>query len=246
MTLTKSEQTFWDHIFVLRKYLIISFLSVVAGAIVTHIYHQLIIEFIFQPLGGVDAVFLSPLDPFIFIWKIDLFGGLIMALPIVIICIFLFVAPAFNTKQVWGYFIVLFLLSLFLITGAIAYTFFLLIPLSLGFLLSIQIPGIENAFTAQNYLNFVITQLAMSVTVSFIPLVTIFATLIHLLNPYKIGGKRGLIYVGLTIALAFLTPTTDLYTLLILLVPTLGILEISIVIAKIIYSFQNRKKQAYE
>jgi sec-independent protein translocase protein TatC len=237
----KSEQTLWDHIFILRRYVAISLLSIVFGAGATHYFHKDIIEMIFRPLGGVDAVFLSPLDPFIFIYKIDLFGGLILALPVIIICTFLFVAPAFNSKRIWVYFFAFFTLSLLLVAGAIAYTFLLLIPLSLGFLLSIQIPGIENSFTAQNYLNFVITQLAMSVSIAFIPLAILFATLIHVLNPYNIGGKRGIVYVGMTIILAFLSPTTDLYTLLILLVPAVGIFEVSIIIAKIIYSFQQKK-----
>lgn len=236
----RSEHTFWEHVFILRRYLFISFLSVIAGAGVVHYFHQQVIEFLFRPLGGVQAIFLSPIDPFIFIFKIDFFGGLILALPVIIFCAFLFAAPALNTKKM-SVLALFFVLALLLIAGAIFYTFVLLLPLSLSFLLSISVPGIENSFTAQNYLNFMLVQLYMSIGVSFIPLITIVATLIHILNPYQVGGKRGMLYLAITILLAFLTPTTDLYTLLILLVPALGLFEISILVAKVIYSMQHRQ-----
>lgn len=237
----RSEYTFWEHFFILRRYVVISLLAVAGGASLVHYYHATIIEFLFRPLGGVQAVFLSPLDPFLFIFKIDLFGGLILALPVIILCGFLFLAPAMNLRSI-AMFSVMFLLSLLSVAGAIAYTIFILVPLSLGFLLSIQIPGIENAFTAQNYLDFLLVQLYMSIGISFIPLVIIFATLMHMLNPYRIGGRRGILYIGITAVLAFLTPTTDLYTLLILLIPALAIFEISILAAKIIHSLRANKQ----
>lgn len=236
----RSNQTFWDHVLILRRYVLISFLGLVAGASLVHHHHARIIEFLFRPLGDVEAVFLSPLDPFIFIFKVDLFGGLLLALPVMIICAFVFVAPALDIDRI-GVLVLFSVVSFALILGAISYTFLLLVPLSLGFLLSIEVPGIANQFTAQSYLNFVLMQLYMSIGVSLIPLVVVVATLIHILNPYRIGAKRGILYLGMAIVLAFLTPTTDLFSLAILLIPALALFEVGVLIAKGVYSFQHRQ-----
>ena len=55
------------------------------------------------------------------------------------------------------------------------------------------------------------------------------------------GSKRGYIYVGMTIVLSILTPTPDIFSLGIILIPALFIFEISLIIGRIVEKFKKKK-----
>ncbi len=222
-----------EHIGELRTKLLIAVGAAIAGAIVTHYFHTQIIAFLLRPIGSQELVFLSPLEPLLFILKIDVIGGVLIAFPIIIWCLFSFIAPAIahKTRKLLVTFC---LFSLLLLIIGLLYAFLVTIPLSLKFLSSITIEGIRNQISAQSYIGFFISQALIIAGIFQIPILIIGGTYLRILRTAFIKNKRRYIYLGAIIGLAVITPTTDLFSLAIVLVPCLAIFEVSLIGARIV------------
>lgn len=232
-------RSIWEHILELRNYSFIALGAFIVGSGVTHIFHTQLIALLFAPLHQQTLVFLSPLDPILFIFKVDFFGGVLLALPVILFCLFRFIAPAIGKRGTvfMAWFL---LLSALLAVIAIVYTYLLLLPLSVDFLLSIHVSGVTDFFTAEQYINFVLMQLVLMALIFQIPCVVVILAFLRLLNPKVLAEKRAISYIVAIIALSILTPTTDLFSLSLFLVPTLVIFEISILLGRAVYSLGNK------
>lgn len=232
-------KTIIEHIGELRKKIFIALGAIVFGSTLAHIFHTEIITFLLKPTGGQKLIFLSPLDPIFFIFKIDLITGIIIAFPIIIWCIFSYITPALPDKvnKLLFYFYTTSGLLLFI---GLFYAFFIAIPLTLKFLFSIEIPGIQNQISAQNYLDFFIAQVLIITIIFQVPILIIGSIYIGILKTKILANKRRYIYLIITIALAIITPTTDIFSLIIILFPCLAIFEISLIGGKIIEIFKKK------
>lgn len=234
----------FEHVGELRKKILIAVAAVVVGTTITHLFHEQIIAFLLKPAGTQELIFLSPLEPLLFILKIDIIGGILIAFPIISWSLFSFIAPAIP-KHVRKLLVFFFITSLFLLVVGLLYAFLVTIPLSLKFLFSIVIVGITNQISAQSYISFFIAQ-ALIISVIFqIPIFIIGGVMLRAFKTTFLSEKRRYIYLIVTVALAMLTPTTDIFSLAVVLVPCLVIFEISLIGAKIV-ELLRRKKEAKE
>jgi len=235
-----SHKTFWEHFSELRRYLFICLTSIVGCALVAHYYHVKIIKILLAPLGGKQLVFLSVIDPVLFVFKTDLLVGLLVSLPLISWCAYKFVSPVFSREWLSRILLVL-LVSVILMLGAICYGYFVILPLTLKFLFSVQVSGIQSYVTAQSYINLLFLQLLLLVGIFQIPLAMVGLTYIGFLNPYAVAKKRGWVYLGLTVMVGFFVPP-DFLSILIMLVPSLCVFEVSVILCKVIYN-RNLKKR---
>ncbi|HLP86396.1 MAG TPA: twin-arginine translocase subunit TatC [Candidatus Paceibacterota bacterium] len=231
-----------EHVGELRRKLLIALGVFVVGAVISHIFHEEIIKFLLMPAGGRPLIFLSPLEPLFFIFKIDAIGGLIIAFPIIMWCIFSYISPALS-KKANNLVFFFYASSTFLLFTSLIYAFFVTIPISLKFLLSINIPGIENNFSVEKYFSFFMTQAFIIMVVFQIPVLMVGAVSLGLIKTSFLANKRRLIYFFLLVALAVITPTSDVFSLAIIFVPCLAIFEISLIGGKIVESRKKKKKQ---
>jgi sec-independent protein translocase protein TatC len=222
-----------EHIGDLRIKIFIAFGAALLGAILTHVFHTEIIAFLLRPAGTQEFIFLSPLEPFLFILKIDIVGGIVIAFPIIVWCIFSFIAPALP-QRIKKILISFYLTSFVLLLIGLLYAFFVTIPLTLKFLFSITIAGIHNQISAQSYIGFFLTQALIIAGIFQVPILIIGGTYLGIIKTALFKNKRRYIYLIVTIALAVITPTTDIFSLTIVLIPCLVIFEVSLVGAKIV------------
>lgn len=240
----ESRETVWDHVSALRRYVIVSVASIAAFSIGAHFFYEKIVVIIFAPLGSQKAIFLSPLDPITFILKIDLTVGFIVSLPVIAWCVIRFAKPALGRRTLH---IILLILSACsaLVIVAVVYTYYLILPIVLRFLANIIVPGTEYQITAQSYLSFVLGQLLVAIIVFQTPLGMIALTYLRILDPYVVGRKRPLVYVAATIVCSIITPTGDLLSLSLVLIPTFVALEVGVLLSKVIYN-RRRKANSYQ
>lgn len=229
-----------DHVGELRKKIFIALGAFVVGAIISHIFNAEIIAFLLKPAGSQNLIFLSPLEPLFFIFKIDFIGGFIISFPVIIWCIFSYITPALP-KRIGGVVILFYVTSTILLFLGLFYALFVTIPLSLKFLFSISIPGIENNFSVEAYLSFFITQAIIIMSVFQVPILIIGGISLGVIKTKMFANKRRIIYLVLLIALAIITPTTDVFSLGIVFVPCLVIFEISLIGGKIVEFLKSRK-----
>jgi len=225
--------TFFDHLLELRSKILVSFAALVAGTALAHAYHETLIAFFLRPIQGEKLFFLSPLEPLFFIFKIDLFVGFILALPVLNWCVFSFVRPAVKQSS-WILFSLLYGAAAVLILSALAYAYFVMVPISLKFLMSITVPGTRHMITANSYLNFLLTQSLIIALVFQIPLFIVAGSYIGAFCIQTLAAKRPYIYVGGIIVLAVITPTTDLFNFAIIAVPALVIFEGSVFAVRVV------------
>mgnify|MGYP001587160101 CR=1 FL=1 len=235
--------TFWEHIGELRSRILTSVLAIAVGTGIAHYFNQEIIALLLRPIKSQSLAFLSPLDPLFLIIKVDLFAGLILAFPVICLNFLFFIRPTLKNSHWLGLLGLIVSSTLLLIVG-LAYAYFIVAPISIGFLLSIKINGIENIITVQNYLAFFLTQSFVAALIFQIPLVTAIGSYFGLFNARFVATKRRYIYVAGLVALALLTPTPDVFNLAVVAIPTLAIFEGSLIVARVVEYFKNRNKPA--
>lgn len=226
-----------DHVLELRNKILVVVTIFLIGAVISHIFNKEITAFLLKPAGGQNLVFLSPLEPLFFILKIDFIGGLIFSFPAIIWAIFSYITPALP-KKVGSIVVLFYTASTILLFAGLFYAFFVTIPLTLKFLFSINIPGIENSFSVQKYISFFITQAFIIMGVFQIPILIVGGDYLEIFRVENITRKRGSVYMILLVALAIITPTTDLFSLGIIFIPCVAIFEISILLAKVLARFR--------
>jgi len=231
--------TVWEHINDLKKRILFLLFFFIVAFIATHYFHKEIIDFLLHYARGEKLIFLSPLDSFLFIFKIDAIGGLLLSFPLIIWNILIYISPIFSQKIKRG-FLYFCLFSFFLVIVAILYSLLVTIPLGLNFLFSISINGIENQFSAQEYIKFIMNQILIIVAVFQLPLLIIGVIKMGIVTRGYLSSKRPFIYLALTIGTAIITPTSDLFSLAIVLVPCFIIFEISLVISRYLVSKQEK------
>lgn len=229
-----------EHLHELRNKIFIALGTFIVGSVVAHIFHEKIIAFLLQPIGQQHLIFLSPLEPLIFIFKIDFITGFVIAFPVIIWCLFSYITPALP-KKISSVIILFYTTSTFLLFLGLFYAFFVTIPLSLKFLSSITIPGIVNSFSVEKYISFFITQALIIMTIFQVPILIIGGVYIGILKTKLFANKRRYIYMGLLIALSIITPTTDIFSLAIIFIPCILIFEMSLFGGKFVEYFKRKK-----
>ena len=94
-----SRLTLVEHLSELRKRLIISIIAIIAGAVLCFNFIEEIVEFLIRPGQGMDFIYLSPPELFVAYIKISLILGFIIALPVVLFQIWMFVQPGLKDNE---------------------------------------------------------------------------------------------------------------------------------------------------
>lgn len=232
-----------EHIRELRGKLIISLIAVFSGAAIAHFFHEKIINFLLAPAGGQQLIFLSPLEPLFFIFKIDIIAGIIFAIPVIVWGIISYLAPALP-KKIYKLIFFIYFTSIILTIFGLLYAFLVTIPISLKFLFSIVVPGIQNQISAQNYIDFFIAQTLIVTGIFQIPILIIGGIQVNAFKTKTLAAKRSYIYFISIIALAIITPTTDVFSLIVIFIPCLVIFEASLISGYLIESIKKKNKGA--
>lgn len=232
---TTEELSVIEHLKSLRNVILSIFGIILLGAAIVHSQLDLITDFLLRPLGETAAPlqFLSPLDPLYFMIRVDLSLGFLLALPIVVYLIWRYISPALGLRRAYLGVLVI-LSSTILSVIAAAYTYLLLVPVILGYMSSIALPGTELAFTASGYFSFIFSTTILLMLVFQIPLIIVGLSSVGIIKPEDVSENRRYIYPGLFIAAAILSPTTDAISLILIAGPALLVVEIGTLVAKLI------------
>ena len=240
----EGRMTLVEHLTELRRRLVISAIALVFGAIVAFVVYNRILHLLAEPYAqvtrhkngcgakGCDLVATDPLAPFIVRLKVSTYGGLILALPIILWQVWRFITPGLNPKE--KRYAIPFIVSsllLFAFGGVIAWLTF---PKALGFLVGIGGGSITPFFTADKYLTF-ISLMIVAFGLSFeFPIVLIFLLLARVLKTSTLRKYRRHSIVGIFAFAAVITPSQDPYSLFFMAAPMYLFYEGSIVIGRML------------
>ena len=164
--------------------------------------------------------------------KVSLLAGAVLSAPFWLYQLWAFITPGLkrNEKR-YGVAFVAVSSVLFALGAVLAY-----VSLSAGLrlLLSLAGDGVVVALTAQDYIGFVLS-LLVAFGVSFeVPLIAVALNLVGVLGYDVLRRSRRWIFFLTIVFAAFVTPTQDPFTMLLMAGPMIGLFELAIQIARIV------------
>ncbi|UUP19321.1 Sec-independent protein translocase protein TatC [Nitratireductor thuwali] len=198
----------------------------------------------------VDLIYTAPQEFFFTQIKLAMFGGLVIAFPVIALQVYKFVAPGLyrNERRAFLPFLVASPI-LFLIGGALVYFFFT--PMVMWFFLSMQQvgPGEEIQISllpkVSEYLGLIMTLILSFGLVFQLPVVTTLMARVGLLTSQGLIDKRKYAIVAAFVAAAILTPP-DPVSQIGLAIPTILLYEVAIWSARMVERKRKREAEAAE
>jgi len=219
--------TLVDHLAELRNRIIKCILAIAVGSAIGWVATPRLMDFLRQPIGNRELIFLSPGEAFFVYLKISVAAGLILAMPVLLYQLWAFVAPGLTTEErkVARPWIPLALL-LFVIGVVIAYV---ILPFAMGFLLGFEIPGVNRAeITMNNYFGFITTLfLAFGLMMEF-PILLLGLSRVGIVTSQRLRTIRRYVIVGIAIFSTVVTPGGDIVSPTVLGLTMYVLFEISI------------------
>jgi sec-independent protein translocase protein TatC len=171
------------------------------------------------------------IDPFVVRLKVSLLFGIILALPILVLQAWGFVAAGLHQHE-RSYVLLYAPVSLLLFLTGISIAYFLVMPLGMIFLLEQGAAlDLKPTLMLKEYVPFIMWPLLGFGLIFQMPLVALFAARIGLLRPDTLVRGRPYAVVGMFILSAMLTPP-DPFTQLALALPMIALYELSVVIVR--------------
>ncbi len=225
------RMTFIEHLDELRKRLIIVFVSFLAGATLSYVFIEQIVQYLLAPTHGVDFVYLAPPELFLAYLRLSLVLGIVITLPITLLQIWHFIRPALNRAEKLATEFVLLGGTVFFAAGAY-FAYRVILPLTLRFFLQYATSSIQPMFSFGGYVGFVLSILLAFGVAFEMPIVIVILARIGLVTPSMLRGARKPMLIILVVLSAILTPP-DVISQLLLAGPMMALYELSVVLARI-------------
>ena len=255
------HMTLMEHLGELRNRLIRSAVTVVVGGVACWIFYSFILDFLLEPYcrtfpiedridsrlfgsdGGCNLYVTDPLEPFRVRMTIAGYGGVALAMPVLLWQAWRFVAPGLyrHEKRYAVPFVAAGVLLFFLGAGLAYWS----LPRALDFLVSIGGPDLVSIFSPQRYLGFVVKMMvAFGIAFQF-PIALIGLQAMGVVENRTLRKIRSYAVVGIVVLVAVITPSGDPFTLMALSVPMYAFYEISILWG-VLARRRRRKREAAE
>lgn len=229
---TKKSMPFLEHLEELRRRLIRSFLAVVLMSGVAFFFSDHLLRIIQIPLDGVLLHNMQVTGTFYAYLKISLITGVVASLPIIFYQMWCFISPGlFKSERLLIIPLVMISTTLFLI-GA-TFCFWVVLPISLAFLIGFGGELIVNYITIGSYISFA-GLLLMAFGFGFqMPIVAYFLGKVGFISANLLRKGRRYALIIILVAAAVITPP-DIFTQVLLAVPLYLLYEISIIVVRIV------------
>lgn len=253
----KSEkQSFWEHLDALRVSLVRIAVVTVLFGVVAFFFKEELFAIILAPkdadfvtyrllfslsewFGNIDSpdffvklINTGLAEQFLIHMKVAMCMGMLCASPYILYQLFRFVSPALYVNERkymvrmigWGY--VMFMIGVFV-------SYFLIFPLTFRFLGTYQVSEqVENMISLQSYIStLLMMSLAMGIVFEIPILAWLFAKLGFISADFMRRYRRHAVVIILVVV-AIITPTSDIFTLLVVSLPMWMLYEVSIGIVR--------------
>ena len=154
------------------------------------------------------------------------------ASPYILVELFGFVSPALYDNEKRYSLIVIFVVYLLFALGLLM-SYFVIFPISFQFLATYQVdPTINNTITLSSYISTFTTLTLMMGLVFQLPVIAFVLAKMGIVDTSMLRHYRRHALIVITIIAAIITPTTDIFTLLLVTVPIYMLYELSIFVVK--------------
>lgn len=254
----EAKMTFWEHIEVLRKVIFRCLTVWLACTIGAFCFKDELFAILFAPaksdfvlykglcwladltgwsslcLGdfSVNFINIELASQFMIHLQVALIVGIVAAFPYLLIQLYGFIAPALY-QQEKKYSILLIFFGVLLFVLGVLLNYFLIFPFAFRFLSTYQVQEtVINQISLKSYTS---TLLVLSLLLGIlfeIPIVAYFLAKLEIVNAELLKRYRRHAFVVLCILAAIITPTADVFTLMLVTMPLYFLYGVSIVVAR--------------
>jgi sec-independent protein translocase protein TatC len=237
---------FLDHLEELRWRILWSLLALAIGfavglLLVLRFDFISLIEAPIAPyLHGQKLVYTHPGEPFNIAMSVAFAVGAVVAAPVILYQIWLFLAPALYQHEKRVVIPVLLGATLLFIAG-VSVSFFVMLPFTLEFLLGFQTASLTPMITAGNYFSFA-TGMSLALGGVFeLPILIVALTAFGIVEPRTLVKFRRHAFAACFLAAAVITPGDVLTATFVLLGPLYGLYELSILLSFVVHRRRTRR-----
>lgn len=212
-------QTILEHLNELRKRLTWAVVGLAVGTVISFVFTEPLLLFLIAPYGDVVQA-ISPTEPIETYFKVALVSGAILAMPVILYQIWLFVAPALEKNERRSVYIFIPAAFLMFLTG-IAFSWYVLLPAAINFLAGFLPDIFLTEWTASEYISFTTTFLFWIGVCFEMPLVVYLVARAGLIEARTLREQWRFALVGIAFLAAAVTPSVDPVTMLLTMLPLL-------------------------
>ena len=228
------EMTLLEHLKELRNRVVISAGAVVLGMVVCIVFWETIVGWLIAPardeIPDFKLTVFSPTETITLMFKIGMYGGIMLATPVILYELLAFVVPGLTPRErrlvlpgVLG--VVFFLLA------GMAFAYWVILPASLGFLLNFGGDNFDQKIGVKQYFDFTI-RIIFWVGVSFeLPMVLTLLAKLRVVRARQLLGFWRYAVVIIFLIVAIVTPTPDPITQTFVAGPLIALYVLGILMA---------------
>jgi len=228
-----------EHLAELRDRMVRAVLALLIGTVIGFFFATQGLQLLQQPYCQLVESpelcrfqLIGPTDGVIVYLQVALLMGGVLSIPLVTYQIVMFVFPGLTKRERRYVLLALPGISILFVVGVL-FAWLILLPPALGFLEGFQAQLFKPEWTADLYMNFVLS-LVFWMGVAFeIPLVFFVLSLLGVIRAGTLARNWRIAVVGSSVAAALITPTIDPVNMFLVMGPLLGLYALSIVLVAI-------------
>lgn len=228
-----------EHLMELRRRIFLVLGVMLAGAIVTAVFVDRILKFLQLPAGNANWIFLKPVDMIWVRMEVIFSAGIVLALPALLYQALMFIRPALENPREIAIFRTIALLGMPLVlaffVAGLAFSYFVLLPVMLPFLLGTGGAIANPTWDIRPYYSFILTVMLWIGTAFETPLVMTLLSWLGLVSPKAMARQWRYAIVGVAFLAAAITPTVDPFNMALVMVPLIGLYFLGVIMARAVY-----------
>ena len=236
--MSEEKMPFTQHLEELRRRLIICFIAVAVGFLISYFFKERIFEWLMKPLLQVlpkgdsqKLIYTAPHEAFVTYLKVAFIAGTGLASPVILFQLWRFIAPGLYQNEKRYLLPVVFFSTLFFVGGAL-FGYFIVFPFGFQFFVSFANEFITPMISTREFTSFA-TRLLLAFGLVFeMPVFAFFLARLGLLSAQFMKKQRKYAILLIFIGAAVLTPP-DVISQMLMALPLLVLYEISVIIVTI-------------
>jgi sec-independent protein translocase protein TatC len=239
------QMSLWEHLAELRRRLIIVVAAVVVGSVVAWFFYGNIVEFMLRPyhaflavhqaknISNGQLVISGPLEGFTTRLKVSVYGGFVLAAPVIFWQLWRFITPGLHKNE--KRYVLPFVSGAVVLFAIGVTTAVLIFPKALTWLIDVSGPGVVPLFSPSRYFTLYMAMCVIFGAVFMYPLVVVFLELVGVVPSSTWRRWRRPAIVVICLVAAVITPSSDPFSFTAMAVPMLIFYEVSILIGRALH-----------
>jgi sec-independent protein translocase protein TatC len=224
--------TLVEHLDELRTRIVVSLVVFGVALALCFWQNHLLLEIAGGPLpdGHKKLITFGVTEPFTTTLTVTVYGALILSMPILLYQLYAYVLPAFSESE-RRVILPILVLAPILFAAGIAFSYFVVMPAAVKFLLNFNDSQFNVQVRARDYYSFFSTTMLAGGVIFQLPLAILAAVRLGIVSVAQLRSNRRYAYLLIAIVAAAL-PGVDPVSMLLEMVPLLVLYELSILLAR--------------